>query len=137
MKNSTSKAPMIENHSHSLSLYQYYRPPLDWQAQLAFYRLRAVTGMEWFNFCDENIDLKGETLNQGRDIIDSMLQGEYGRTLQIDNMCAVVQIAHEPNLHRFKLTLTLTGNSPLGGIQKLISENCVVLVILISFYIRI
>ncbi|WP_144162320.1 DNA-3-methyladenine glycosylase 2 family protein [Shewanella algae] len=34
--------------SNRLQLFLSYRPPYAWQALLDFYRLRAVTGMEWF-----------------------------------------------------------------------------------------
>ncbi|MFB2814585.1 DNA-3-methyladenine glycosylase 2 family protein [Shewanella xiamenensis] len=108
----TNKASPQEMPAHSLSLYQYYRPPLDWPAQLAFYRLRAVAGMEWFsegaNY-DSNDMMPQDTL-------------EYGRTLQLEDICAVVRIAHEAHLHRFKITLTLTPDSPLAGLQKLITQ---------------
>ena len=102
-----------EMPAHSLSLYQYYRPPLDWSAQLAFYRLRAVAGMEWFS---DNADPHAhEAINQ-----DTPL--EYGRTLQLEDIRAVVHIVHEASLHRFKITLTLTPDSPLSGLQKLITQ---------------
>ncbi|WP_424679924.1 AlkA N-terminal domain-containing protein, partial [Escherichia coli] len=57
--------------AHSLSLYQYYRPPLDWAAQLAFYRLRAVEGMEWFS---DNAN------PHSHGAIDQDTSLEYGRT---------------------------------------------------------
>lgn len=108
----TNKASPQEMPAHSLSLYQYYRPPLDWPAQLAFYRLRAVAGMEWF--CE----------GANHDSNDMMPQDtlEYGRTLQLEDIRAVVRIAHEAHLHRFKITLTLTPDSPLAGLQKLITQ---------------
>ncbi|MFV0596776.1 DNA-3-methyladenine glycosylase 2 family protein [Shewanella sp.] len=99
--------------AHSLSLYQYYRPPLDWQAQLAFYRLRAVAGMEWFS---ENAD------HNSHDAIDQDIPLEYSRTLQIEDIRAVVHIVHEAHLHRFKLTLILTPDSLISGLQKLITQ---------------
>lgn len=99
--------------AHSLSLYQYYRPPLDWQAQLAFYRLRAVAGMEWFSNTDNDCL---EKIAQDKQAL------EYGRTLQIDDIRAVVHIIHEAHLHRFKLTLTFTPDSPIAGLQKLITQ---------------
>ena len=108
----TNKASPQEMPAHSLSLYQYYRPPLDWPAQLAFYRLRAVAGMEWFSEGanhDSNDMMPQDTL-------------EYGRTLQLEDIRAVVRIAHEAHLHRFKITLTLTPDSPLAGLQKLITQ---------------
>lgn len=110
--------------SHGLTLYQYYRPPLDWSAQLAFYRLRAVAGMEWFTPLDK--------LNEGAGIMSDAAQHiacegeaaslEYGRCIAIGKMRAVVQIAHEPSLHRFKLTVMLTADSPLEALQQLIIE---------------
>ena len=108
----TNKASPQQMPVHSLSLYQYYRPPLDWPAQLAFYRLRAVAGMEWFSEGanhDSNDMMPQDTL-------------EYGRTLQLEDIRAVVRIAHEAHLHRFKITLTLTPDSPLAGLQKLITQ---------------
>lgn len=108
----TNKASPQQMPVHSLSLYQYYRPPLDWPAQLAFYRLRAVAGMEWFSEGgnhDSNDMMSQDTL-------------EYGRTLQLEDIRAVVRIAHEAHLHRFKITLTLTPDSPLAGLQKLITQ---------------
>ncbi|MDH1315394.1 DNA-3-methyladenine glycosylase 2 family protein [Shewanella xiamenensis] len=108
----TNKASPQQMPVHSLSLYQYYRPPLDWPAQLAFYRLRAVAGMEWFSE------------GGNHDSNDMMPQDilEYGRTLQLEDIRAVVRIAHEAHLHRFKITLTLTPDSPLAGLQKLITQ---------------
>lgn len=106
--------------SHGLTLYQYYRPPLDWSAQLAFFKLRAVAGMEWFTPLDK--------LNDGTGLAsDAACEGEaisleYGRCIAIGKMRAVVQIAHEPSLHRFKLTVMLTADSPLEALQKLIIE---------------
>ncbi|PWF61807.1 alcohol dehydrogenase [Shewanella sp. BC20] len=102
-----------EMPAHSLSLYQYYRPPLDWSAQLAFYRLRAVAGMEWFS---DNAD------SHAHGAIDPNTPLEYGRTLQLEDIRAVVHIVHEEPLHRFKITLTLTPDSPLSGLQKLITQ---------------
>lgn len=118
----TSLTAMLEP-SHGLTLYQYYRPPLDWSAQRAFYRLRAVTGMEWFTSLDK--------LTEGSGITSTAVQPhvtceedalEYGRCIAIGKMRAVVQIAHEPLLHRFKLTVMLTADSPLGTLHKLIIE---------------
>jgi len=108
----TDTACPQEMPAHSLSLYQYYRPPLDWQAQLAFYRLRAVAGMEWFR----------EGAHHDSNEVISQDTFEYGRTLQIDDIRAVVHIIHEGLLHRFKLTLTLTADSPIAGLQKLITQ---------------
>ena len=108
----TNKASPQEMPAHSLSLYQYYRPPLDWPAQLAFYRLRAVAGMEWFS----------EGANHDSNDMMSQDTLEYGRTLQLEDIRAVVRIAHEAHLHRFKITLTLTPDSPLAGLQKLITQ---------------
>lgn len=108
----TDTACTQEMPAHSLSLYQYYRPPLDWQAQLAFYRLRAVAGMEWFR----------EGAHHDSNEVISQDTFEYGRTLQIDDIRAVVHIIHEGHLHRFKLTLTLTPDSPIAGLQKLITQ---------------
>ena len=108
----TDTACTQEMPAHSLSLYQYYRPPLDWQAQLAFYRLRAVAGMEWFR----------EGAHHDSNEVISQDTFEYGRTLQIDDIRAVVHIIHEGLLHRFKLTLTLTADSPIAGLQKLITQ---------------
>lgn len=99
--------------AHSLTLYQYYRPPLDWQAQLAFYRQRSVAGMEWFSDSDNDCQ---ESKTKDKQVL------EYGRTLQIDEVRAVVHILHEADLHRFKLTLTVTPDSPLAGLQKLITQ---------------
>ena len=108
----TNKASPQQMPAHSLSLYQYYRPPLDWPAQLAFYRLRAVAGMEWFS----------EGANHDSNDMMSQDTLEYGRTLQLEDIRAVVRIAHEAHLHRFKITLTLTPDSPLAGLQKLITQ---------------
>ncbi|ASK69828.1 alcohol dehydrogenase [Shewanella bicestrii] len=110
---STELACSQEMPAHSLSLYQYYRPPLDWSAQLAFYRLRAVEGMEWFS---ESV------APHFHEAIDPNIPLEYGRTLQLEDIRAVVHIVHEAPLHRFKITLTLTPDSPLSGLQKLITQ---------------
>ncbi len=112
--------------SHTLTLYQYYRPPLDWQAQLAFYRLRAVAGMEWFNTGKDANDNggsdKAESQSEAAGMTDDMPLVEYGRTLQVGKMRALVQIAHEADLYRFKLTLTLTPESSSDELQAMIAQ---------------
>lgn len=120
-ENSLSTMPDL---SHGLTLYQYYRPPLDWSAQLAFFRLRAVAGMEWFTPLDKLNGGAGVTSDAAQHIAceGEATSLEYGRCIAIDKMRAVVQIAHEPSLHRFKLTVMLTADSPLEALQKLIIE---------------
>ncbi|MCH1930798.1 helix-turn-helix domain-containing protein [Shewanella sp. A25] len=90
---------VVQQQSLSLSLYQYYRPPLDWASQIAFYQLRSVTGMEWFKDDDQ-----------------------YGRTLAIGDLRAVIDIRHEPDFHRFNINIRLKNAAELDKLQPLLAE---------------
>ncbi|MCS6114931.1 DNA-3-methyladenine glycosylase 2 family protein [Shewanella baltica] len=112
---------------YGLTLYQYYRPPLDWASQLAFYRLRAVTGMEWFTpqvshpqasdvvhaADDTHVAAEAKANDYGL---------EYGRCFAIGKMRGTVQIIHEPKLNRFKLAIALTEDSAVYELQLLVTE---------------
>ncbi|MGL4939051.1 DNA-3-methyladenine glycosylase 2 family protein [Shewanella sp.] len=107
----------------SLTLYQAYRPPLNWPALLGFFRVRAVSGMEWFApFTEVEAENHSalDTSRQKNGDNDPYTVGEYGRTLAIGDLRAVVNITHEAALHRFKLTLILTADSPIVALQPLI-----------------
>ena len=112
---------------YGLTLYQYYRPPLDWASQLAFYRLRAVTGMEWFTpqvshpQASDAVQIADETnLAAEAKADDNGL--EYGRCFAIGKMRGTVQIIHEPKLNRFKLAIALTEDSAVDELQLLVTE---------------
>ncbi|MGI2208895.1 Ada metal-binding domain-containing protein [Shewanella baltica] len=112
---------------YGLTLYQYYRPPLDWASQLAFYRLRAVTGMEWFTpqmshpQASDAVQIADETYVSAEAKADE--NGlEYGRCFAIGKMRGTVQIIHEPKLNRFKLAIALTEDSAVDELQLLVTE---------------
>ncbi|MGE6317364.1 Ada metal-binding domain-containing protein [Shewanella baltica] len=112
---------------YGLTLYQYYRPPLDWASQLAFYRLRAVTGMEWFTpqmshpQASDAVQIADETYVSAEAKADD--NGlEYGRCFAIGKMRGTVQIIHEPKLNRFKLAIALTEDSAVDELQLLVTE---------------
>ncbi|MCS6160753.1 Ada metal-binding domain-containing protein [Shewanella baltica] len=112
---------------YGLTLYQYYRPPLDWASQLAFYRLRAVTGMEWFTpqmshpQASDAVQIADETYVSAEAKADD--NGlEYGRCFAIGKMRGTVQIFHEPKLNRFKLAIALTEDSAVDELQLLVTE---------------
>ncbi|ABN62287.1 Ada metal-binding domain-containing protein [Shewanella baltica] len=112
---------------YGLTLYQYYRPPLDWASQLAFYRLRAVTGMEWFTpqmshpQASDAVQVADEAnLAAEANADDNGL--EYGRCFAIGKMRGTVQIIHEPKLNRFKLAIALTEDSAVDELQLLVTE---------------
>ncbi|MCS6101154.1 Ada metal-binding domain-containing protein [Shewanella baltica] len=112
---------------YGLTLYQYYRPPLDWASQLAFYRLRAVTGMEWFTpqmshpQASDAVQIADETYVSAEAKADD--NGlEYGRCFAIGKMRGTVQIIHEPKLNRFKLAIALTEDSAVHELQLLVTE---------------
>ncbi|MEM6251025.1 Ada metal-binding domain-containing protein [Shewanella vaxholmensis] len=112
---------------YGLTLYQYYRPPLDWASQLAFYRLRAVTGMEWFTpqmshpQASDAVQIADET-NVSAEAKADENGLEYGRCFAIGKMRGTVQIIHEPKLNRFKLAIALTEDSAVDELQLLVTE---------------
>ncbi|MGI2149672.1 Ada metal-binding domain-containing protein [Shewanella baltica] len=112
---------------YGLTLYQYYRPPLDWASQLAFYRLRAVTGMEWFTpqmshpQASDAVQIADETYVSAEAKADDN-RLEYGRCFAIGKMRGTVQIIHEPKLNRFKLAIALTEDSAVDELQLLVTE---------------
>lgn len=112
---------------YGLTLYQYYRPPLDWASQLAFYRLRAVTGMEWFTpqmshpQASDAVQIADETYVSAEAKADESGL-EYGRCFAIGKMRGTVQIIHEPKLNRFKLAIALTEDSAVDELQLLVTE---------------
>ncbi len=112
---------------YGLTLYQYYRPPLDWTSQLAFYRLRAVTGMEWFTpqmshpQASDAVQIADET-NVSAEAKADENGLEYGRCFAIGKMRGTVQIIHEPKLNRFKLAIALTEDSAVDELQLLVTE---------------
>ncbi|WP_413490698.1 DNA-3-methyladenine glycosylase 2 family protein [Shewanella baltica] len=112
---------------YGLTLYQYYRPPLDWASQLAFYRLRAVTGMEWFTpqmshpQASDAVQIADETYVSAEAKADDYGL-EYGRCFAIGKMRGTMQIIHEPKLNRFKLAIALTEDSAVDELQLLVTE---------------
>lgn len=112
---------------YGLTLYQYYRPPLDWTSQLAFYRLRAVTGMEWFTpqishpQASDAVQIADET-NVSAEAKADENGLEYGRCFALGKMRGTVQIIHEPKLNRFKLAIALTEDSAVDELQLLVTE---------------
>lgn len=112
---------------YGLTLHQYYRPPLDWASQLAFYRLRAVTGMEWFTpqmshpQASDAVQIADET-NVSAEAKADENGLEYGRCFAIGKMRGTVQIIHEPKLNRFKLAIALTEDSAVDELQLLATE---------------
>ncbi|MCS6232805.1 DNA-3-methyladenine glycosylase 2 family protein [Shewanella baltica] len=112
---------------YGLTLYQYYRPPLDWASQLAFYRLRAVTGMEWFTpqmshpQASDAVQIADETNVSAEAKVDDYGL-EYGRCFAIGKMRGTMQIIHEPKLNRFKLAIALTEDSAVDELQLLVTE---------------
>ncbi|MGL5361023.1 MAG: AlkA N-terminal domain-containing protein, partial [Shewanella sp.] len=115
-----------------LTLYQYYRPPLDWASQRAFFRLRAVTGMEWFTpqMSDSQATAAQASAvddgHRGCHFTDKVKTDdnwlEYGRCFAVGKMRGIVQMVHEPKRHRFKLAITLTEDSPINELQLLVTE---------------
>ncbi|WP_259650356.1 AlkA N-terminal domain-containing protein [Shewanella morhuae] len=112
---------------YGLTLYQYYRPPLDWSSQLAFYRLRAVTGMEWFTSqvshpqASDAVQVADEAHFAAEAKFDD--NGlEYGRCFALGNMRGTVQMSHEPKLNRFKLSIALTEDSTVDELQQLVTQ---------------
>lgn len=101
--NSAATTAPLQASSHVLTLYQYYRPPLNWQAMLAFYRVRAVGAMEWLT-------------------PESVENGEYGRSFAYGAMRGIAQLAHDAARYRIKVSITLTGDSPVGDLQLLIMD---------------
>lgn len=93
----------LQASSHVLTLYQYYRPPLNWQAMLAFYRVRAVAAMEWLT-------------------PESVENGEYGRSFAYGAMRGIVQLAHDTARFRIKVSIILTQGSPVDDLQLLIVD---------------
>ncbi|KFZ37210.1 hypothetical protein HR45_12445 [Shewanella mangrovi] len=75
--------------ANQMTLMMSYRPPYDWQALLAFYRLRAVEGMEWFSQ-DDRVG--------------------YGRTLQIEHQGKRLHCAFfaYQQVEHFRLAVTIT-----------------------------
>ncbi|MCI2965050.1 MULTISPECIES: DNA-3-methyladenine glycosylase 2 family protein [Shewanella] len=110
---------------YGLTLYQYYRPPLDWASQLAFYRLRAVTGMEWFT-PQMSHPQASDVVGDEASVVDEAKAGdnglEYGRCFALGKMRGTVHIIHEPKLNRFKLAIMLTEDSPVDELQLLVTE---------------
>ena len=110
---------------YGLTLYQYYRPPLDWTSQLAFYRLRAVTGMEWFT-PQMSHPQASDVVGDEASVVDEAKAGdnglEYGRCFTLGKMRGTVHIIHEPKLNRFKLAIMLTEDSPVDELQLLVTE---------------
>ncbi len=112
---------------YGLTLYQYYRPPLDWASQLAFYRLRAVTGMEWFTpqmshpQASDAVQIADET-NVSAEAKADENGLEYGRCFALGKMRGTVHIIHEPKLNRFKLAIALTEDSVVDELQLLVTE---------------
>ncbi|NMH66007.1 DNA-3-methyladenine glycosylase 2 family protein [Shewanella salipaludis] len=88
-----------EGRATGLCLYQYYRPPLDWSRQWAFYRLRAVAGMEWLD--DEQ---------------------RYGRSFRLGKLEGFFELLHEPEAHRFRVNIQLAEGSDLSGLRALVSH---------------
>lgn len=110
---------------YGLTLYQYYRPPLDWASQLGFYRLRAVTGMEWFT-PQMSHPQASDVVGDEASVVDEAKAGdnglEYGRCFALGKMRGTVHIIHESKLNRFKLAIMLTEDSPVGELQLLVTE---------------
>ncbi|MCL1091104.1 helix-turn-helix domain-containing protein [Shewanella profunda] len=106
---------------YGLTLFQYYRPPLDWASQLAFYQLRAVTGMEWF--APQSGAQQAGSVRQDSAEVQVTNDGlEYGRSFALKRMRGTVHIAHEPKLNRFKLSIALTEDSHVEELQRLVTE---------------
>ncbi|MCH1924664.1 helix-turn-helix domain-containing protein [Shewanella sp. C32] len=92
-----------EAYSGTLQLTQSYRPPYDWAAMLAFYRLRAVAGMEWF-------EQDGQT--------------GYGRTLSLTTpqgqMHAAIFAVDEPEQHQLRITIQLATGADMRLLPQLV-----------------
>ncbi|QSX35990.1 AlkA N-terminal domain-containing protein [Shewanella sedimentimangrovi] len=77
-----------------------YRPPYDAQAMLAFFRLRAVDGMEWF------------TSQEGEPC--------YGRTLRLNGLLAWFEACHEPEQHRFRVRIGFDEGSDMSQLRPFV-----------------
>ncbi|WP_417761031.1 AlkA N-terminal domain-containing protein [Shewanella sp.] len=91
--------------SGTLQLTQSYRPPYDWQAMLAFYRMRAVAGMEWFE-------------QDG--------QAGYGRTLSLSahqsQLEAAIFAVDEPQRHQLRITISLAAGADMRLLPQLVKQ---------------
>ncbi len=82
-----------------LSMQLAYRPPLNWQKQLDFYRLRMVEGMEW----------------------DNKSEG-YSRSFQIGNVKGFFEAEHDEAHHRFNVTIHLADTQALPVLKEVVTQ---------------
>ncbi|MBW8186537.1 DNA-3-methyladenine glycosylase 2 family protein [Shewanella nanhaiensis] len=82
-----------------LSMHFSYRPPLNWQKQLDFYRLRMVEGMEW----------------------EAGLEG-YSRSFQIGQVKGFFEAKHDEVKHRFNVTIHLADPQALPVLSEVVAQ---------------
>ncbi|WP_076416836.1 AlkA N-terminal domain-containing protein [Shewanella sp. UCD-KL12] len=83
----------------ALSLFFSYRPPLDWDKQLAFHQVRMVEGMEW--------------------VVENC---GYGRSFQLDNVSGYFEATHEADKHGFNVSIYLSSSDELSNLKDVVGH---------------
>lgn len=83
----------------SLSLFLAYRPPFDWQKQMAFYKVRMVESMEWF--------------------VDDLT---YCRSFQLNQSKGYFEAKHCDDKNGFFVNVHLAESDDLASLKDIISQ---------------